>query len=97
VKHSDFIIGKTFWLGGIVWRCMDIGKRTIIAIRTGTVQIVTRGPDGHPRNRTLSQKEAEGKGWLNGPPYEVAEIVLDECDIKACSLEPEHDNAVDRN
>jgi len=32
MKHSDFVIGKNFWCGGLERRCTDIGTRTIIAI-----------------------------------------------------------------
>jgi hypothetical protein len=32
-EHSDFIIGRSFWCAGPIWRCTDIGIRTIIAIR----------------------------------------------------------------
>jgi len=86
LKHSDFIIGKTFWLGGIIWRCTDIGTRTIIAIRTDVNHIVTRGVDGQAVTRPLTQNEAEGNGYISGPPYEQEEIVIDELDIEACSL-----------
>jgi hypothetical protein len=39
--------------------------------------------------RTLSREEAEAGGWFNGPPYGVAEVVLDEHDLPACSLNSE--------
>jgi hypothetical protein len=31
--------------------------------------------------------EAEAQGWLNGPPYAVAESVFDEDDFEGCSME----------
>ena len=33
VKHSDFYIGLEFHTGSGRWRCTDIGKRTIAAIK----------------------------------------------------------------
>ena len=32
MKHSEFKIGTEFELGADIWRCTDIGTRTIIAI-----------------------------------------------------------------
>jgi hypothetical protein len=32
MKHGDFKIGERFTCGGKIWRCTDIGTRTIIAI-----------------------------------------------------------------
>jgi hypothetical protein len=87
MKHSDFMIGRTFWLGGILWRCTDIGTRTVIAIRTDSHSIVTRGPDGVVE-RALLREEAEGNGFITGPPYDEGEIVLDERDIQECSPKP---------
>jgi len=36
----------------------------------------------------LDRAEAESQGWLQGPPYAVAEEVFDECDLPGCSLNP---------
>ena len=33
MKHSDFRIGLEFLTGSGRWRCTDVGKRTIVAIR----------------------------------------------------------------
>ncbi|SDJ59161.1 hypothetical protein [Salipiger marinus] len=33
MEHSDFAIGKEFRTATGVWRCTDIGTRTIIAIK----------------------------------------------------------------
>jgi hypothetical protein len=33
MKHSDFRIGYEFLSGSGLWRCTDVGKRTIAAIR----------------------------------------------------------------
>ncbi len=88
MDHADFTIGGTFWCGGGQWRCTDIGRRTIVAIRVDRVVV-----EGGAR-RTLSQEEAEAEGWFNGPPYAVAESVFDENDRGGCSLVPEEDAAL---
>ncbi|NVN09725.1 hypothetical protein [Nguyenibacter vanlangensis] len=33
MDHGDFTIGSTFWTASGEWRCTDIGRRTVIAIR----------------------------------------------------------------
>ena len=33
MRHADFRIGAEFRCGGRLWRCTDIGTRTIVAIR----------------------------------------------------------------
>jgi hypothetical protein len=33
MKHSDFRVGVEFLTGSGRWRCTDVGKRTIVAIR----------------------------------------------------------------
>jgi hypothetical protein len=86
VEHSGFKIGGTFWCGGTLWRCTDIGMRTIVAIRLDHVEV---GSDSLERRRVLGRAEAEAEGWFNGPPYAVAESVFDEDDIEGCSPEPE--------
>jgi hypothetical protein len=86
MDHSDFIIGRTFWCAGRLWRCTDIGTRTILAIRIDSVDVASNVPD---LRRTLNRSEAEAEGWLNGPPYAVPESVFDEDAIKACGSEPD--------
>jgi len=62
VRHSDFRIGMEFLMSDARWRCTDIGKRTVIAIKLNAPDV----------------------SWYNGPPYAVAECVLDEYDLDAC-------------
>jgi hypothetical protein len=92
MQHAEFKIGEEFWCGGWQWRCTDIGTRTIVAIRIDRVEVGGKpapAQAGVPeRRRVLSRAEAEAEGWLNGPPYAVAESVFDEYDIEACSPEP---------
>ncbi len=85
MKHSDFVIGGTFYCGNRVWRCTDIGTRTIIAMRFDSVEVERSASD---RGRTLSHRDAEAEDWFNGPPYAVEESVFDEYDLEGCSLEP---------
>lgn len=87
MNHGDFIIGRTFWCDGRIWRCTDIGTRTIIAIRIDSVVVASNVPD---LRRTLSRSEAEAEDWFNGPPYAVLERVFDENGIKACSPDPDN-------
>ena len=74
-----------------MWRCTDIGTRTIIAICIDSAEIQSSWLDQRepPSLRMLSGSEAEAEGWFKGPPYAVAESVFDEYDAQGCSLEPE--------
>lgn len=89
MKHSDFVIGKSFWCGGREWRCTDIGTRTIIAICLDDHEVVTvsLGPVREETRRTITRSEAEADGWFNGPPYAVAEHVFDEYDQHPCAFD----------
>jgi hypothetical protein len=47
MKHSEFRVGKSFWCGGRLWRCTDIGSRVVVAILLDsffTEQEVLKGP-----------------------------------------------------
>ena len=76
MKHEDFKIGLEFWMGFKRWRCTDVVTRTVIAIWINQFDWV------EPENQ---------EDWYSGPPYAVAEMVLDECDLPACSLEENSD------
>jgi hypothetical protein len=86
MQHSEFDIGAEFWCSGRQWRCTDVGRRTIIAIRIDRVAVGSGPPE---RRRILSRAEAEAEGWFNGPPYAVVESVFDEYDLEGCSPQPE--------
>ena len=90
MQHDEFTIGGTFWCSGQQWRCTDIGRRTIIAIRIDRVSVGSTNPE---LRRTLSRAEAEAEGWFKGPPYACAETVFDEDFLPACSLEPDAEMA----
>lgn len=89
MKHSDFSIGCEFccefYCGSGLFRCTDIGTRTVVAIRLAPLEI-----GGSEGPRRLSKKEAEGEGWFNGGSsglsYACGELVFDECDQAACHL-----------
>ncbi len=86
MRHDEFEIGATFWCGGNLWRCTDIGTRVIVAIRLDRVEVGSTSPEFR---RTLGYAEADAEGWFNGPPYAVGESVFDEYDMDGCSLEPD--------
>ncbi|MGF6900385.1 hypothetical protein [Paraburkholderia sp. GAS348] len=33
MEHSEFEIGMEFYTGSELWRCTDVGRRTIVAVR----------------------------------------------------------------
>jgi hypothetical protein len=89
MRHADFRIRAEFRCGGRLWRCTDIGTRTIVAIRTDRVEV-----GGSPAlRRILSGVEAEAEGWFMGPPYAVVESVFDENDIEGCAPGPGEEDA----
>jgi hypothetical protein len=89
MQHSEFKIGGIFRCGGRLWRCTDIGARTIVAIRIDRVEV-----GGSPTlRRTLSGVEAEAEGWFREPPYVVVESVFDENDIEGCAPGPGEEDA----
>lgn len=78
MKHEEFKIGEGFAIDGRAFVCTDIGTRTIVAIPTRAKV------GGAGESNELSEAETLKDGWLNGPPYAVQEIVIDENDMPAC-------------
>lgn len=78
MKHGEFKIGTEFSMSGNRWRCTDIGSRVIIAIRINFVVVAGT------KSYTLTGAEADAQGWFKGPPYPVAEHVIDENDQEEC-------------
>jgi len=70
-------IGDEFRTAAGRWRITDIGSRVIVAIRIDEVKV------GGTSAKTLTGEQADKAGWLDGPPYGVAEIVFDEDDQQA--------------
>lgn len=75
MDHREFTQGLEFWMSGAKWRCTDVGKRCVVAIKLET----GRDPS-----------------WEKGPPYAIEELVIDECDLPACSLEAPPDEVIAR-
>jgi hypothetical protein len=88
MKHSEFVLGIEFLCCEGQWRCTDIGRRTIVAIRIDRVEC-DRYDAGTSEHLVLNRAEAEAKGLFNGPPYAVQEQVFDEYDLEDCALEKE--------
>jgi hypothetical protein len=79
MRLQDFRIGAEFLARGERWRCTDIGTRVVAAIRVEYVEV------GGTEPQTLNHDEATARGWFNGPPYAVAEVLFDEDDQAGCS------------
>jgi hypothetical protein len=91
MKLSDFKIGERFWCSGKQYQCTDIGTRVVVAVRIDQIEVVCvdlHAQDGC-RIKVISQDQAKEEGWLNGPPYALAEHVFDEHDLPVCSTQPE--------
>lgn len=69
-------IGDRFRTPNGVWRCTDVGTRTVVAIRVDRVPTVRDGVV----ELVLDEGTAEAEGWFNGPPYAVVEYLFDEDD-----------------
>lgn len=80
MKHGDFSIGLEFKTETGLWRCTDVGTRTIIAIHLSSVEVTTQSDD----SSLTSEVVTSDPSWFNGPPYAVAERVFDEHDFAAC-------------
>ena len=94
MKPTDFHIGMAFSLGtASLWRCTDIGGRTVIAVRLDALlkTVSSRRANGGWKARTDRIDPRREKGWLSGPPYACAETVLDEFDLEVCEPIAEED------
>ena len=86
MEHSEFAIGRAFTTGHSLWRCTDVGTRTVVAIRLDraeTVSVVVRGGKPGPETTAVIDPR-DDPSWHNGPPYAAAETVFDEYDFPAC-------------
>ncbi|WP_198383001.1 hypothetical protein [Roseomonas sp. KE2513] len=82
-----FQIGTTFSTGPALWRCTDVGTRTLVAVRID--KVITLRPLGESQTWATDQDAADPRklpGWLNGPPYALAEFCFDEGDIDAVEI-----------
>lgn len=81
MKLSEFKIGRTFYMGDRKWLCTDVGTRTVAAICILESTVVVNG-----KKRVLNEGALKAEGGLNGPPYSLDEVCLDEYDIEACRM-----------
>ena len=88
MKHGEFYIGLEFWSDGRLWRCTDVGRRTVAAIRIDSAEM-TRSENGRTTTYDLTRAQAEAAGWFDGPPYAVLERLFDEYDQEGCSSTPD--------
>lgn len=86
MKKEDFHIGLEFYTGSGKWRCTDVGTRVIVAIRVDRVRVCTYDTK---TGASTAETVTNDPSWFNGPPYAVAEFVLDELDMGGCCLDPE--------
>ena len=92
---AAFQIGTAFSTGRALWRCTDIGTRTVIAVRID--RVVTPRPLGEAGTWATDESAADPRklpGWLNGPPYQLAEFCFDEGDLEAVRIVPREKVAV---
>ena len=85
MEHSEFAIGRAFTNGHSLWRCTDVGTRTVVAIRLDReeiVSVVVRGGKPGPETRAVIDLR-DDPSWFNGPPYAIVETVFDEYDLPA--------------
>ena len=80
MELRDFMAGECFYLGGKKYLCTDKGSRTIAAICLSEIVVRMNG-----KTIPMTEEEARKNGWLNGPPYSIQELALDEYDIEACT------------
>jgi hypothetical protein len=83
MKHSEFVIGQAFTTGHGLWRCTDVGTRTVIAVRIDAAEVVSV-LGGRETQSTVDPRRDPSR--LNGLPYALAEIVFDEYDFAALRL-----------
>lgn len=69
LEFTLFKIGASFKTATGIWRCTDIGTRSIAAIHIA-----------HEDGRSVY----EDPSWCNGPPYAVTEEVFDSDDFGGC-------------
>jgi hypothetical protein len=75
MKHREFAIGQAFTTGHGLWRCTDLGTRTVTAIRIDAAKVVAVLGGRETQSVVDPRRDPS---WLNGPAYTLAEIVFDE-------------------
>ncbi len=80
MKRSEFIIGQAFTTGHGLWRCTDVGTRTVVAIRIDSAEVVS--VLGGRETASIADPRRD-QSWLAGPPYALAETMFDDYDVAA--------------
>lgn len=86
---KDIRIGDHFTNGWRLFRCTDVGQRTIVGIAADHGTVVerrARADGGMDETRRTVDYRKEGVDWLNGPPYAVVEQVFDEYDQEGLEI-----------
>jgi hypothetical protein len=86
--HSDLSIGVFFSCGGELWRCTDVGARTVIATQWTNVYLRKTSAVSGREYALLGPFDLrrEEQDWTRGPPYLLAEEVFDENDLGGMEL-----------
>jgi hypothetical protein len=85
MELKDFKIGEVFLMSDCRWLCTDIGTRTVAAVKLDKVEVTTQDKSGSFTRKMCIDLDSD---WLNGPPYTLPELVIDENDMEVCcSLE----------
>ena len=65
------------------WLCRLPPRIELWLLDLDVVDLVTHSQTGEQRTQ-LGYADANAAGWFNGPPYAVAETVIDEDALEAC-------------
>ena len=79
MNHKDFRIGNYFYMDRNKYLCTDIGKRTICAVRADYANITTS-----KNGKTKTKRCKLTRKTIGGPPYWLAELVINEYDMEVC-------------
>jgi hypothetical protein len=88
MNRGEFAIGQAFTTDHGLWRCTDIGTRTVIAIRIDAAEVVAVLGGRETQSVVDPRRDPS---WLNGLPYALAETVFDEYDFAALRPVAERD------
>ncbi len=79
--------GDAFSDGLTLWRCTDVGQRTLAGYRLDLLRITETGPDGILVKRLVDPRQDLSRQL--GPPYSIPERVFDEDDLDGIHVVPE--------
>jgi hypothetical protein len=82
MDHADFKIGTEFRYRALLWRCTDVGSRTVVAICLSEAWVTkTKVNTGVKERVRLSSTLPM---HFEGPPYQVEEVVIAERAMSEC-------------